>query len=99
MATANPKRSTRDAATAPQSALRLLQTREEYRAARANIFQTKGGLEWYMKLHREALAAAGATLIISQRQLIDPARFDEFVIKAGRELSARGRAASTANEG
>ncbi|MBI1396935.1 MAG: hypothetical protein GC151_13235 [Betaproteobacteria bacterium] len=77
--------------TAPsQFDLSELQKPEDYALSRQSIFPAISSFQWFLRRHRERLAADGALVHIAGRNYIHPQRADHVIADIGAEL-ARGR--------
>lgn len=65
----------------------------EYQAARQHLFPSATSLDWYVRVNRADLVAAGALLKIANRWRVQPARFDAAVMSIGAK-QAQHRAAA-----
>lgn len=65
-----------------------LLTLPQYRDQRQHLFPSDGSLTWFIRRHRDALVKAGAYLMIAGRRQVNPARFDEMVLKVGAQDAA-----------
>jgi hypothetical protein len=52
-------------------------------------FPTKHSLDWFVRRHRDQLAASGALIIVTGRLHYHPKRFEESVVDIGR-MAASG---------
>jgi len=69
------------------AALARLNTREEYVTTYPHLFPSVPSLDWFIRLHREELIAAGALLRLRSRLMIDVARFNEVVVQVSRKAA------------
>lgn len=51
-------------------------------------YPTKSSLDWFVRRHRDALAAAGAVIIIAGRMRYHPERFKKAAVEIGRKAAA-----------
>lgn len=58
-------------------------TAAAYKAQRQHLFPSETSLAWYIRRNRAELVKAGALLIIGKRQYINPAPFDQVVVRIG----------------
>lgn len=57
-----------------------LQTPEQYREARCALYESAESLRWVIRRHKAGLVAAGALVAPVGRWLIDPEKFDAYVL-------------------
>lgn len=63
--------------------LSRLVAKSVYLESRNHIFPSMESLKWFIRLHRGALAEAGAIAInIKHGSLIDPLAFDEVIVQS-----------------
>lgn len=74
---------------AQPTSLDALRRLPEYGAQRRNVFQSESALQWFVRRHRSELVSAGALTMLSRQWYADPARFDEFILKAGAAAARR----------
>jgi hypothetical protein len=77
--------------TAPSSpALSELRPIKDLQRELANIFPTRGSLEWELRQHRRAYIDGGAIFEIAGRLVAHPATFQRIAIEIGaRKLASR----------
>lgn len=51
-------------------------------------FPTEDSVRWFVRRHRDALAAAGAVIIITGRMRYHPARFKQAAVAIGQKAAA-----------
>lgn len=61
----------------------------DYAEQRKRLFPSTNSLQWYVRNHRQALIAAGALLMHCGQWHVHIARFDAYVIEAGRAAAQR----------
>lgn len=54
-------------------------------------FPTKHSLDWFIRRHRDQLAACGALIIVTGRLHFHPDRFEQAVVEIGRQAAAGER--------
>lgn len=52
------------------------------------VYPTKYSLDWFVRTHRGALAAAGAVIIIAGRMRYHPSRFKQAAVEIGQKAAA-----------
>jgi hypothetical protein len=52
-------------------------------------FPTKHSLEWFIRRHRDRLAACGALILVTGRLHFHPVRFEQAVVDIGRAAVER----------
>ena len=50
-------------------------------------FPTEDSVRWFVRRHRDALAAAGAVIIITGRMRYHPARFKQAAVEIGQKAA------------
>lgn len=51
-------------------------------------FPTEDSVRWFVRRHRDALAASGAVIIITGRMRFHPARFKQAAVEIGQRAAA-----------
>lgn len=51
-------------------------------------YPTEDSVRWFVRRHRDALAAAGAVIIITGRMRYHPARFKQAAVEIGQRAAA-----------
>lgn len=92
----NTKFHVEGAAAPPASELAGLISLEEISSRYPRLFAGVESVRWYLRSHRPGLLAEGALLVISGKLMLVPAKFEEYVIKAGQEAAKRRAAVQEA---
>ena len=66
-----------------ETSLSGLQRATDYLSERQHIFPSIAAWEWWYRLHKHELAAAGAVVYLGRRIFLDPAKVDVEVRKIG----------------
>jgi hypothetical protein len=61
----------------------------EYGRDRAHIFPSQSSLEWFVRMNRNNLVENGALLVICGRRMVNPALFDDAVLRVGQSSALR----------
>lgn len=56
---------------------------QDYQRANANVFPSRGSVEWFVRQHKLNLIEARAIYIITRRTLLHAQRFNAYVLKVG----------------
>lgn len=60
----------------------------DYWVGRQNLLPSRGSLQWYVRTHRPELVKAGALLMVGGRYIVDPGKFDAYIVAAGAKAAA-----------
>ncbi len=52
-------------------------------------YPTRQSFEWFIRVHRDRLVAAGAMILVAGRWSFHPARFKDVVVEVGTAQAAR----------
>jgi hypothetical protein len=63
------------------TAIKSLRLPAEYQAERQNVFPSMSSLNWFVRQHRDHLVQRGALVAPAGRKLIEPDKFDSYVMR------------------
>lgn len=71
------------------SEVETLVPRPKYLEKRLDLFNSYQALEWYIRQNRDELVDAGALLLHRNRWLVNPDKFDAFVLAEAKRAAKR----------